>query len=51
MSLYAVALLECLSIKQKLNTFALKSKLYIKAIRLIFEELQLLNTLLRNISY
>jgi hypothetical protein len=42
MSLYAAARLECLSIKQKVNTFALKSRLYIKAIRLAFEELQLL---------
>jgi len=30
-----------LSIKQKVNTFALKNKLYVKAIRLAFEELQL----------
>ena len=42
MSLYAAARLEVLSIKQKMNTFALKSKLYIKAIRLAFEELQAL---------
>ena len=42
MSLYAAAQLETLSIKQKLNTFALKSKLYIKAVRLAFEELQVL---------
>ncbi len=42
MSLYAAARLEVLSVKQKLNTFALKSKLYIKAIRLAFEELQVL---------
>jgi len=42
MSLYAAARLEILSVKQKLNTFALKSKLYIKAIRLAFEELQAL---------
>jgi len=42
MSLYAAARLESLSIKQKLNTFALKNKLYIKAIRLAFEELQVL---------
>jgi len=42
MSLYAAARLEILSIKQKLNTFALKSKLYLKAIRMAFEELQAL---------
>jgi len=40
MSLYAAAKLECLSIKRKVNTFALKSQLYIKAIQLAFEELQ-----------
>lgn len=42
MSLYAAARLEMLSIKQQLNTFVLKSKLYIKEIRLAFEKLQLL---------
>ena len=42
MSLYATARLECLSIKQKVNTFALKNRLYIKAIGVAFEELQLL---------
>ncbi|NOZ53573.1 MAG: transposase, partial [Gammaproteobacteria bacterium] len=42
MSLYATARLETLSITQKLNTFALKSKLYIKAIQTAFEELQAL---------
>lgn len=42
MSIYAAARLECLSIQQKLNTFALKNKLYLKAIRLAFDELQLL---------
>ena len=40
MSLYAGARLECLSIKKKMNTFALKSKLYMKAIRQAFQELQ-----------
>jgi len=44
MSLYAAARLECLSIRQKTNTFALKSTLYIKAIRLAFEELQRLKS-------
>jgi len=42
MSLYAGARLECLSIKKKMNTFALKSKLYMKAIRQAYEELQIL---------
>jgi len=45
MSLCAAAKLECLSIKRKVNTFALKSQLYIKAIRLAFEELQRLKSL------
>lgn len=44
MSIYATAKLECLSIKKKMNTFALKSKLYIKAIRLAFDELQRFKT-------
>lgn len=44
MSLYATARLECLSIQQGLNKFALKSKLYIKAIRQAFEQLQELKT-------
>jgi len=42
MSLYAAARLEILSIKQKLNTFALKAKLYVKAVRIAFDELQAL---------
>jgi len=40
MSLFSAAKLERLSIQRKVNTFALKSQLYIKAIRLAFEELQ-----------
>jgi hypothetical protein len=40
MSLYATARLEILSIQQGLNKFALKSKLYINAIRHAFDELQ-----------
>ena len=40
MSLYAAAKLERLSIKKKVNTFALKSQLYIKATQLAFKELQ-----------
>ena len=40
MSLYATAKLVCLSINQNLTTFALKQRLYIKAIRLAFSELQ-----------
>ncbi len=42
MSLYAGAKLECLSIKNGLNAFALKRKLYLKALRLAFDELQIL---------
>jgi len=40
MSLYATARLEIFSIQQGLNKFALKSKLYINAIRHAFDELQ-----------
>ena len=40
--LYAVFKLECLSIKQKLNHFALRAHLYLKAIRVAFDELQTL---------
>lgn len=40
MSLYAAAKLEGLSIIKKVSTFALKAQLYIKAIRLAFNELQ-----------
>jgi len=40
MSLYATARLDILSIQQGLNKFALKSKLYINAIRHAFDELQ-----------
>lgn len=42
MSIYAEAKLECLSMKNKMNTFALKNKLYLKVIRQAYEELQLL---------
>ncbi len=42
MSLYAAAKLECLSIKTGLNPFTLKRKLYLKAIRQAFDELQIL---------
>jgi hypothetical protein len=42
MSLYASAQLECLSIKKKLGTFALKHKLYLKAARQAYQELQTL---------
>ena len=41
MSLYVTAIFACLSLK-KLNTFALKRKLYLKAIQVAFAELQLL---------
>lgn len=40
--LYAVFKLECLSIKRRLNHFALRAHLYLKAIRVAFEELQTL---------
>lgn len=40
MSLYATARLETLSIQQGLNKFAMKSKLYIKALQQAFKELQ-----------
>ena len=42
MSIYAAFRLECLSIKHKLNHFALRAKLYLKANRLAFDELQTL---------
>ncbi|MDQ7005500.1 MAG: hypothetical protein Q9N67_11525 [Ghiorsea sp.] len=40
MSLYAAAQLETLSIIKKMNAFALKRQLYIKAVKVAFEELQ-----------
>lgn len=39
-SIVAVFKMECLTVRKKINHFALKSKLYIKAIRSAFEELQ-----------
>jgi len=42
--LYAVFKLECLSIKRRLNHFALRAHLYLKAIRVAFDELQTLKT-------
>jgi hypothetical protein len=42
LSIYAAFRLECLSIKHKLNPFALRAKLYLKANRLAFDELQTL---------
>ena len=44
MSLYATARLESLSIQQGLNKFAMKSKLYLKALKQAFKELQGLKT-------
>ena len=41
-ALYAVFKLECLKMKQKLNHFALRAHLYLKAIRVAFDELQVL---------
>jgi hypothetical protein len=42
--LYAVFKLECLSIKRRLNHFALRAHLYLKAIRVAFDELQTLKS-------
>jgi hypothetical protein len=42
LSVYAAFRLECLSIKHKLNHFALRAKLYLKANRIAFDELQTL---------
>ncbi len=41
-ALYAFFKLECLSIKRHLNHFALRAQLYLKAIRVAFDELQIL---------
>jgi hypothetical protein len=41
-ALYAMFKLECLKIKQKMNHFALRASLYIKATRTAFDELQAL---------
>lgn len=41
-ALYAVFKLECLKMKQNLNHFALRARLYLKAIRIAFDELQVL---------
>ena len=38
--LYAFVKLECLKIKHQLNHFALRSHLYLKAIRVAYDELQ-----------
>lgn len=43
-TLYALFKLECLSIKRRLNHFALRAHLYLKAIRIAFDELQILKT-------
>ena len=40
--LYVVFKLECLSIKRRLNHFALRADLYLKAIRVAYDELQVL---------
>jgi len=42
LSVYAAFQLECLSLKHKLNHFALRAKLYLKANRIAFDELQTL---------
>jgi len=41
-ALYAVFKLECLKVKQKMNHFALRTSLYIKATRTAFDQLQAL---------
>lgn len=41
-SIVAVFKMECLKVSKKINHFALRSKLYITAIRTTFDELQLL---------
>ncbi len=41
-ALYAVFKLECLKIKHKFNHFALRAKIYLKALRSAYDELQLL---------
>ena len=44
MAIYAAARLEGLRVKHRLNHFALRSRLYLKAIRYAFDELQILKT-------
>ena len=44
MAIYAAAQLEGLRVKHHLNHFALRSRLYLKAIRYAFDELQILKT-------
>jgi len=41
-ALYATFKLECLKVKRHLNPFALRAQLYLKAIRVAFDELQVL---------
>jgi hypothetical protein len=42
MSIYASAKLEILAIKENLNTFALRAKLYTSALKSAFSELRIL---------
>lgn len=42
MTVYAVVKLECLKMTHKLNHFALRAKLYVKAIQQAFNELKAL---------
>ena len=44
MAIYAAARLEGMRVKHRLNHFALRSRLYLKAIRYAFQELQVLKT-------
>jgi hypothetical protein len=41
-ALYAFFMLECLKIERHLNHFALRAHLYLKAIRVPYDELQVL---------
>lgn len=45
MAIYAASRLEGLRVKHRLNHFALRSRLYFKAIRYAFDELQILKRL------
>ena len=44
MSIYSVCRLEWLSVRHQINHFALRTRIYLKAIRHAFDELQLLKT-------
>ncbi|MHB8579486.1 MAG: IS701 family transposase, partial [Ignavibacteriaceae bacterium] len=44
-SIFAYYKLECMSMKTKLNHFAIKAKIYEKALKVAYEELQQVNQL------